>query len=51
MYSHKMFRTQGFLAKTQKQTHPIPQWIWVKPGNKIRIYSKMRHWRRTELGP
>ncbi|EFB25950.1 hypothetical protein PANDA_021515, partial [Ailuropoda melanoleuca] len=33
-----------------KQNRPIPQWIWMKTGNKIRYNSKRRHWRRTKLG-
>ncbi|XP_069884764.1 large ribosomal subunit protein eL39-like [Dipodomys merriami] len=50
MSSHKTFRIKPFLAKKQKQNHPIPQWIRMKTGNKIRYNSKRRHWRRTKLG-
>ncbi|XP_044625290.1 large ribosomal subunit protein eL39-like [Equus asinus] len=50
MSSHKTFRIKRFLAKKQKQNHPIPQWIRRKTGNKIRYNSKRRHWRRTKLG-
>ncbi|KAB0401488.1 hypothetical protein E2I00_009273 [Balaenoptera physalus] len=39
-----------FLAKKQKENRPIPQWIRMKTGNKIRYNSKRRHWRRTKLG-
>ncbi|XP_036061305.1 putative 60S ribosomal protein L39-like 5 [Onychomys torridus] len=49
MSSHKTFRIKQFLAKKQKQNHPIPQWIRMKTGNKIRYNSKRRHW-RTKLG-
>ncbi|XP_011385191.1 60S ribosomal protein L39-like, partial [Pteropus vampyrus] len=48
--SHKTFRIKWFLAKKQKQNRPIPQWIQMKTGNKIRYNSKRRHWRRTKLG-
>ncbi|KAK1804293.1 hypothetical protein P4O66_020021 [Electrophorus voltai] len=48
--SHKTFRIKRFLAKKQKQNRPIPQWIRMKTGNKIRYNSKRRHWRRTKLG-
>ncbi|XP_033291872.1 60S ribosomal protein L39-like [Orcinus orca] len=48
--SHKTFRIKQFLAKKQKQNHPIPQWIRMKTGNKMRYNSKRRHWRRTTLG-
>ncbi|XP_077700556.1 large ribosomal subunit protein eL39-like [Canis aureus] len=48
--SHKTFRIKQFLAKKQKQNRPIPQWIQMKTGNKIRYNSKRRHWRRTKLG-
>ncbi|XP_054420175.1 60S ribosomal protein L39-like [Pteronotus mesoamericanus] len=48
--SHKTFRIKRFLVKKQKQNQPIPQWIWMKTGNKIRYNSKRRHWRRTNLG-
>ncbi|XP_008702118.1 60S ribosomal protein L39-like [Ursus maritimus] len=50
MCSHKTFRIKQFLAKKQKQNCPIPQWIQLKNGHKIRHYSKRRHWRRTMLG-
>ncbi|XP_032462762.1 60S ribosomal protein L39-like [Phocoena sinus] len=49
MSSHKAFRTKEFLVK-KKQNYPIPQWIWLKTGNKIRYNSKRRHWRRAKLG-
>ncbi|XP_029788945.1 uncharacterized protein LOC115286662 isoform X2 [Suricata suricatta] len=50
MSSHKTFRIKRFLAKKQKQNRPIPQWIRMKTGNKIRYNSKRRHWRRAKLG-
>ncbi|XP_032271398.1 putative ribosomal protein eL39-like 5 [Halichoerus grypus] len=50
MSSHKTFGIKQFLAKKQKQNHPIPQWIQMKTGNKIRYNSKRTHWRRTKLG-
>ncbi|EFB22343.1 hypothetical protein PANDA_021399, partial [Ailuropoda melanoleuca] len=50
MCSHKTFRIKQFLAKKQKQNCPIPQWIQMKNGHKIRHYSRRRHWRRTMLG-
>ncbi|KAG3259216.1 large ribosomal subunit protein eL39 [Ictidomys tridecemlineatus] len=50
MSSHKTFRIKRFLAKKQKQNRPIPQWVQMKTGNKIRYNSKRRHWRRTKLG-
>lgn len=34
--SHKSFRTKKKLAKAQKQNRPIPQWIRLRTGNKIR---------------
>uniref|UniRef100_A0A286Y079 Large ribosomal subunit protein eL39 n=1 Tax=Cavia porcellus TaxID=10141 RepID=A0A286Y079_CAVPO len=49
MSSHKTFRIKRLQAKKRKQNHPIPQWIPVKTGNKIRSNSKRRHWRRTKL--
>nr|XP_037860482.1 60S ribosomal protein L39-like [Chlorocebus sabaeus] len=50
MSSHKTFRIKRFLAKKQKQNRPIPLWIRMKTGNKIRYNSERRHWRRTKLG-
>ncbi|XP_037671927.1 60S ribosomal protein L39-like [Choloepus didactylus] len=47
---HKTFRIKRFLAKKQKQNRPIPQWIRMKTGNKIRYNSNGRHWRRMKLG-
>ncbi|XP_012862313.1 60S ribosomal protein L39-like [Echinops telfairi] len=49
MSSHKTFRIRRFLAQKQKQNRPIPQWIQMNPGNKIRSNSKRRHWKRTKL--
>ncbi|XP_037006009.2 60S ribosomal protein L39-like [Artibeus jamaicensis] len=49
MSSHKTFRIKSFLANKQKENQPIPQWIQMKTGNKIRYNSKRRHWRRTKL--
>ncbi|XP_046953397.1 60S ribosomal protein L39-like [Lynx rufus] len=48
--SHKNFRIKRFLAKKPKQNHHIPQWIWMKTGNKIRYNSKRRHCVTTKLG-
>ncbi|XP_057573587.1 60S ribosomal protein L39-like [Hippopotamus amphibius kiboko] len=48
--SHKTLRIKQFLARKQKQNHPILQWIQMKTGSKIRYNSKSRHWRRTKLG-
>ncbi|XP_053440837.1 60S ribosomal protein L39-like [Nycticebus coucang] len=42
MSSHRTFRIKRFMAKKQKQNHPIPQWISIKTGSKI-SYSKKRH--------
>ncbi|XP_049636443.1 60S ribosomal protein L39-like [Suncus etruscus] len=50
MSSHKTFRTKRFLAKKQKQNLPIPQWIRMKIGNKIRYNCKRQHWKRVKLG-
>ncbi|XP_078187306.1 large ribosomal subunit protein eL39-like [Callithrix jacchus] len=47
MSSNKTFRIKRFLAKKQKQNRPIPQWIQMKTGSKIRYNS---NWRRTKLG-
>ncbi|XP_035300069.1 60S ribosomal protein L39-like [Cricetulus griseus] len=44
--SHKTFQMKRLLAKKQEQNRPIPQWIRMKTGNKIRHNSK----RRTKLG-
>ncbi|KAL8169901.1 UNVERIFIED_CONTAM: hypothetical protein K2H54_059753 [Gekko kuhli] len=48
MSSHRTFKIKRFLAKKQEQNGPIPQWICMKTGNKIRYNSKRRHWRRTK---
>ncbi|KAM9234699.1 large ribosomal subunit protein eL39-like [Dugong dugon] len=50
MSSQKTFRIKRFLAKKQKQNDPIPQWIRMKTGNKIRHNCKRRYWRRANLG-
>ncbi|XP_047577962.1 putative 60S ribosomal protein L39-like 5 [Lutra lutra] len=48
--THKTLKIKQFLAKKQKQNHPIPQWIQMITGNKIRYNSKRTHWRKTKLG-
>ncbi|KAM5290987.1 large ribosomal subunit protein eL39-like [Glossophaga mutica] len=48
--SHKTFRIKRFLAKKQKQNQSIPQWIWMKTGDKIRYNSKRRHLKKAKLG-
>merc|ERR1712066_322096 len=50
MAAHKTFIIKRILAKKQKQNRPIPQWVRMKTGNKIRYNAKRRHWRRTKLG-
>ncbi|XP_069320134.1 putative ribosomal protein eL39-like 5 [Eulemur rufifrons] len=50
MSSHKTFRIKQFLTKKQKQDHPIPQWIQMKTGDKVRYNSNRRHWGRTKFG-
>ncbi|XP_036065198.1 60S ribosomal protein L39-like [Onychomys torridus] len=50
MSSLQTFRIKQFLARKQKQNRPIPQFIKMKSGNKIRYNSKIRHHRRTKLG-
>ncbi|CCE80107.1 Piso0_003205 [Millerozyma farinosa CBS 7064] len=49
MPSQKSFRVKQKLAKAQKQNRPLPQWIRLRTGNKIRYNAKRRHWRRTKL--
>jgi len=44
------FKTKKTLAKKLKQNRPIPQWIRMRTGNKIRYNAKRRHWRRTKIG-
>ncbi|VDP11249.1 unnamed protein product [Soboliphyme baturini] len=50
MSSHKSFRIKQKLAKYQKMNRPVPQWVRMKTGNRIRYNAKRRHWRRTKLG-
>ncbi|XP_032733356.1 60S ribosomal protein L39-like [Lontra canadensis] len=50
MSSHKTFRIKLFLAKKQKQNHPIPRRIQMKSGNAIRYNPRRRRWRRAKLG-
>ncbi|KAH9404432.1 60S ribosomal protein L39 [Tyrophagus putrescentiae] len=49
MSAHKTFKIKRVLAKKQRQNRPVPQWIRMKTGNKIRYNAKRRHWRRTKL--
>jgi len=49
MPSHKTFKIKRILAKKQRINRPLPQWIRLRTGNKIRYNCKRRHWRRTKL--
>ena len=48
--SSQDFQDQVIPSQEKKQNCPIPQWIQMKTGNKIRYNSQRRHWRRTKLG-
>ncbi|KAL1518992.1 hypothetical protein AB1Y20_003261 [Prymnesium parvum] len=48
--AHKSLKTKKTLAKKLKQNRPIPQWIRMRTGNRIRYNAKRRHWRRTKIG-
>ena len=48
--SQKTLKVKRIMAKKQKQNRPIPQWIRLRTGNRIRYNAKRRHWRRTKLG-
>ena len=50
MGSIKRFAIKQKLAHKQKQNRPIPQWIRMRTGNRIRYNAKRRHWRRTKIG-
>jgi len=50
MPANKTFKTKKTLAKKLKQNRPIPQWIRMRTGNRIRYNAKRRHWRRTKIG-
>ncbi|XP_014448838.1 uncharacterized protein LOC102502771 isoform X1 [Tupaia chinensis] len=50
MSSHKTFRIKRFLAKKQKQNRPIPQWIRMKTGNKIRRAGTLPRGGRVPVG-
>merc|ERR1712119_195732 len=50
MPSHKTFIIKRKLAHAMNKNRPVPQWIRMRTGNKIRYNAKRRHWRRTKLG-
>ncbi|CAK7312379.1 60S ribosomal protein L39 [Vulpes lagopus] len=50
MSSHKTFRIKRFLAKKQKQNRPIPQWIRMKTGNKIRVQLQEETLEKNQAG-
>ena len=37
------------LIKAGKQSQPVPVWVVVKTGRRVRTNPKMRSWRRTKL--
>ena len=36
-------------AKKMNQNKPVPYWIRLRTGNRIKWNEKRRHWRRTKL--
>ena len=48
--ANKTLRTKKTLGAKLKQNRPIPQWIRMRTGNRIRYNAKRRHWRRTKIG-
>ncbi|QLL34320.1 hypothetical protein HG537_0D02400 [Torulaspora globosa] len=50
MPAQKSFKIKQKLAKAKNQNRPLPQWIRLRTGNKIRYNAKRRNWRRTKLG-
>ncbi|CBZ50421.1 yali0d05697p, related [Neospora caninum Liverpool] len=50
MGSIKGLSLKKHLGRKQKQNRPIPPWIRMRTGSKIRYNAKRRHWRRTKLG-
>ncbi|CCW64664.1 unnamed protein product [Phytomonas sp. EM1] len=36
-------------AKKIKQNRPVPYWIRLRTGNRIKWNEKRRNWRRTKL--
>ncbi len=36
-------------AKKLKSNAPVPSWIVMKTGRKVRTHPKRRHWRRTRI--
>ena len=41
--SHKTFRIKQKLAKAFKMNRPIPQWVRLQTGNKIRFVDCLFH--------
>ncbi|KAF7634087.1 TFCD_C domain-containing [Meloidogyne graminicola] len=46
MAAHKTFIIKRKLAKAQKTNRPLPQWVRMKSGSRIRYNAKRRHWRQ-----
>ncbi|XP_029787046.1 putative 60S ribosomal protein L39-like 5 [Suricata suricatta] len=43
MSSHKTLRIKQISEKKLKQNDPIPQWVQMKTGNKVRYNLKRIH--------
>ncbi|KYH39998.1 MAG: 50S ribosomal protein L39 [Candidatus Bathyarchaeota archaeon B26-1] len=39
------------LIKAGKESKPVPTWVVVKTGGRVRVTPKRRHWRRTKIKP
>lgn len=37
------------MAKRAKENRPIPTWVVIKTGRKVRTSPKQRRWRQTKM--
>jgi len=37
------------LARALKQNRPVPTWVYLKTGGRVRTSPKRRHWRTVKL--
>ncbi|MEX2680867.1 MAG: 50S ribosomal protein L39e [Candidatus Sigynarchaeota archaeon] len=39
------------MAKRLKENRPVPTWVVIKTGRKVRSTPKQRRWRQTKMKP
>ncbi|MBD3191750.1 MAG: 50S ribosomal protein L39e [Candidatus Heimdallarchaeota archaeon] len=49
MAKHKPLAKKLRMAQEARKAKPVPTWVVMKTGGKVRDHPKRRHWRRNKM--